>query len=526
MLQVTVINILLLLSSFLTIIASLIVYTTRKKFPANAYLTAGLISTAVWGFAVYVTISTGNILIGNLAFASAALIPAFLILFVLSFSEILTKKWQWIVLLPAFAIAILSLIPKLLSEEISVSKGSIEMIKAGRCLVVYDSYFIIYAVILFYLLFSAQKKSEGVRKVQMDYLIFGLGLSLLFGALFNMLLPLFGIFEFNNLGPVFILFMSSAVAYAATRHYLGETQVIFSELWASLLILILVVWLAVNFSLFNFIIFALVISICILFVRTVLSEARKNHELIRQKRQLEVDKNDLQKLDRMKDEFLNMATHELNTPVSVLRGKLSMIFDENFGGFSQGQKDFLRPALIQTKRLIRLFQQILEVAQIDQGKVDLSKNGTNLIELLQQSMKKYDEEAGQKGVTLTLEKSKEYELLIDAGKISEAFENLLSNAIKFTPEKGHVVAKVSDDGDQVRISVADEGIGIEKENAEHIFEKFYQAGRFDKVSPVEQQGSGLGLYIVRKYIELHGGKIGFESSAGKGTVFYFTLPLK
>jgi len=526
MLQGTIINILLLLSSFLTIIASMVVYTTRKKFPANGYLTAGLVATAVWGFAIYATIITGSLKVGNLSFASAALIPAFLILFILSFSGELTKKWQLFTLIPAVAISIFSLIPEMLSREISVSKGYIEMIAPGRYLAVFDIYFGLYAIILFYLLFKAWRNSAGIKKIQVDYLIFGLGLSLLFGALFNMFLPWFGIYEFNNLGPVFILFMSSAVAYAATKHYLGETQVIFSELWASLLILILVVWLGVNFSLFNVLIFALVISICVLFVRTVLSEARKNHELSRQKRQLEIDKNELQKLDQMKDEFLNMATHELNTPVSVLRGKLSMIFDENFGGFSQSQKDFLAPAMVQTKRLIRLFQQIIEVAQIDQGKVELFKNETNLTELLEQSIKKYKAEADQKGIALSLEKSKEYKISVDAGKISEAFENLVSNAIKFTPEKGHVEARISEDGDSVKVSVSDEGIGIEKEKAEHIFEKFYQAGRFDKVSPVEQQGSGLGLYIVKKYIELHGGKIGFESNAGKGTVFYFTLPLK
>jgi signal transduction histidine kinase len=114
-------------------------------------------------------------------------------------------------------------------------------------------------------------------------------------------------------------------------------------------------------------------------------------------------------------------------------------------------------------------------------------------------------------------------ITIDQSKIGEVITNLVNNAIKFT-DKGGVTVKAKDEGENVTVSVKDSGIGIDTNDQKHLFNKFYQAGRFDPNNPQEQQGTGLGLYISKNIIELHGGKIGLESEKDKGSTFYFSLP--
>lgn len=116
-------------------------------------------------------------------------------------------------------------------------------------------------------------------------------------------------------------------------------------------------------------------------------------------------------------------------------------------------------------------------------------------------------------------------LTFDPSKISEVISNLINNANKFT-EKGKIAVTSKLKDDEIVISVADTGIGISEEDQKHLFEKFFQAGRFDPNNPQEQQGSGLGLYISRNIIELHGGKMWLQSEKGKGSTFYFSLPLE
>ena len=252
----------------------------------------------------------------------------------------------------------------------------------------------------------------------------------------------------------------------------------------------------------------------------------KNTNLEKQAHQLEQDKKELLELDRMKDEFLQMATHELNTPITIIQGKLSMAVEEDLCHLDQKQKDFLVPVLNDTKRLAKLSKDILNTARIDQNRFQINLAETNLDELISKIVSGFEQKAKEKGNSIAyipMNKSLP-KMSIDQAKIGEVVTNLINNANKFT-EKGKiaVTSKVKDG--KIVVSVSDTGVGISEEDQKHLFEKFYQAGRFDPNNPQEQQGSGLGLYISKKIIELHGGQIHLESEKGKGSTFYFELPI-
>lgn len=528
MLPATTINILLLATSIVSIIIAGIIFAADRKSRQNLLVSLALLSASLWGLAIFWTIITSSLSLGNFAFFFSAAIPPILIIFILSFRNLLTPKKTAAILIPSAVMALLTLIPNSVSKGIDTTKGYIELITPGPLLVPFYIYFFAYVIALFYLLAKAEEESEGIKKVQLKYIIFGLGSSVFFGALFNLLLPLLGVYQFNNLGPVFILFMSSAMAYAATKHYLRESQIIFSEIWAFLLVFIVLVWFLLHSSIFNALLFVLVLGVCIMFIRSVLSEARKNFELEKQKRELERDKEELKTLDKLKDDFLKMATHELNTPATVIQGKMSMIFDESLGNFGGEQKEFLQPVFNNSKRLIVLIKEILDAVKIDQGEAELSLIDTDLVEVITKIVAKKQIEAGPKSIEIIFNQPKEKVplLKIDPLKVQDVIINLLDNAIKFSKTGGKIIIEMLFSNNEMIISVSDDGVGISSEDQKSIFSKFFQAKRFDAEDPQEQQGSGLGLYISKKFVELHKGRMWFESKSGIGSKFSFSLPVK
>jgi len=253
----------------------------------------------------------------------------------------------------------------------------------------------------------------------------------------------------------------------------------------------------------------------------------KNRDLEKQARQLEKDKKDLVELDRMKDEFLQVATHELNTPITAIQGRLDMAVRENMCKLNDEQKSFFQPILDQTVRLAHLSKDVLNVARIDQHRLTINPEETDAASLISQVVSGLEVKTKEKGNTLVyIAPTKPLpQLMIDQSKIGEVLTNLINNANKFT-ENGKIVVTSKLEGDKIVASVSDTGIGIDQKDQKYVFEKFYQAGRFDPSNPQEQQGSGLGLYISKNIVNLHGGEMWLESVKGKGSTFYFSIPLE
>jgi len=229
----------------------------------------------------------------------------------------------------------------------------------------------------------------------------------------------------------------------------------------------------------------------------------------------------LAELDKMKDEFISIASHELNTPLAAIEGYLSMILDEGMGKVDPKAKEYLRRAYDSSKRLADLILDLLNVSRIEQGRLKVKFSETSLSELAQSVIHELQLKASTKKIYLKLEAPKELpKSFLDPDRIREVFVNLIGNSIKFT-EKGGITVKITHPDDHLRVEIIDTGRGIAEEDMKKLFHKFSQVKR----EVDEHQGTGLGLYISKNFVELHKGTIGVTSTEGKGSTFMFELPI-
>lgn len=228
---------------------------------------------------------------------------------------------------------------------------------------------------------------------------------------------------------------------------------------------------------------------------------------------------ELRRLDRMKTDFLMIISHEIRNPLTSIEGSLSLLLEK---GIVLGvQRELLLIAQQNAHRLLRLVSNLLDLAKLEVGRIELELREVNLPELIRTTMKELQEMAGEKRVEVSFSHPEEMPLIqADEDRISSVLLNLLDNAIKFSRQGGRVWIEASISEDAVLVAVKDEGPGIAPEEQHKVFEKFYQA----EGSP--RQGVGLGLYICKAFVEEHGGRIWVESEAGKGSTFTFSLPLR
>jgi len=232
----------------------------------------------------------------------------------------------------------------------------------------------------------------------------------------------------------------------------------------------------------------------------------------------------LKELDRMKSEFISMVSHELRTPLASIMGYTEMLLTEGPGPLTPLQKEFLEISYESSERLLHIVEELLDVSRIDTGRIKLKLETLEMEELVADIVEAMKPAAEGKDISLYLEVAEPLPLLEgDKARLEQVMNNLLSNAIKYTPKGGEVWIRLAGRDDHIEVAVADTGIGIAAEEIPHLFDKFFRAS-----SAVERRigGTGLGLFITKSIIELHGGKIWVESELGKGSSFRFTLPLK
>jgi len=230
-------------------------------------------------------------------------------------------------------------------------------------------------------------------------------------------------------------------------------------------------------------------------------------------------------IERMKTEFVSIAAHQLRTPLSAIKWTLKMMLDGDLGEITTEQREFLNKTYRSNERMITLINDLLNVTRIEEGRYLHSPTLNDIVPVLQFVINLYTEEARKRQIKLELKKTKKKvpRLLLDVEKLKLAFQNLIDNALKYTSAKGKVIISVDCDDKEVVVSVKDSGVGIPREQQERIFSKFF---RGTNVIKMETDGSGLGLFITKNVIESHGGRVWFESEVGKGTTFYFAIPIK
>ena len=228
-------------------------------------------------------------------------------------------------------------------------------------------------------------------------------------------------------------------------------------------------------------------------------------------------------IDRMKDEFVSIVSHELRTPLTSIRGSVQLVLDVPGSVPDPEHQQLLQIALNNCERLVRIINDILDVAKIESGNITLHKKPCQVAEIVRQAVQVVEGPARAAHVVLDVRIPATLRpVMVDQDRIVQALINLLSNAVKFAPASTTVSVTVMGSEQTITISVADQGEGIAPENLNRLFRKFQQV---DSSSSRKKGGTGLGLAITKALVEQHGGKIAVASELGKGTRFSFTLPV-
>ncbi|OHA12958.1 MAG: hypothetical protein A2909_01105 [Candidatus Tagabacteria bacterium RIFCSPLOWO2_01_FULL_39_11] len=343
-------------------------------------------------------------------------------------------------------------------------------------------------------------------------------------------IPHYG-FSFYPIGYLPILFLAYGIGRSIVKYSLFNIKIIATELFGGILVMILFVRLVLSESLNNVILNAIIflgtITAIILIIKGVKKEVQTKEKIEKLAEELKTTNNRLKQLDEEKSEFLSIASHQLRTPMTVIKGYISMIMEESFGKFNKGTKDILMKVYISNERLIKLINDLLDISRIERGKMEYDFKPRSLKELVSEIVTELKPNAEEKGLKLIVRVDKKNlpEVLIDESYIRQVIINLIDNALKYTTEgkiEVEIAKRIESEQPKIILSVKDSGAGISKETMPYLFQRYSRGAKtYSKFA----EGMGLGLYIAKKIIDGHKGKIWAESEGqGKGSSFYIELP--
>jgi signal transduction histidine kinase len=549
-------------SSFLIFLFGFFVFLQKIKNKLNQFWFLFNLFVAIWLGALGETMATKN---SNIAFIfqkilyiGTILIPVYFV----NFSLILTRKENKKItklnfLFASFFLIILfftNLFIRRIKEMIPFGYWPVEVGPLYYPFLIWFAALVIYGFILLKRGYKNIKIPQ-IEREQIRFIFYGLLIGFLAGSL-NFLL------DFNvNIPPfynLFVPFYLGFVGYAIATKQLFGIKVILADflIWIMALTLFFEIFIFPNFKfqLIHFSVFSVFLIFAYYLVKSVHEEEKRREkaEMLAQKeselrekyqvlaiRLIAIEKKlreiaererilreEAEKLSQAKTEFIAIASHQLRTPLTVISGYLSMILDGDYGEISQKIKDIIKKVLQSAQRLIRLVNSILDISKIEAGEIEMNWQRVDLREIAREVIEELKIKAKQKNLNLDLKEPKEkIENLVDREKIREVLFNLVDNAIKYTQEgKITLILKRETKKNVDQIWIKDTGEGLTKEEKEKLFKRFSRGAAGIKFWV---EGTGLGLFISKSFVELHGGKIWVESEGkSKGTTFYIELPIR
>ncbi|HSW98327.1 MAG TPA: ATP-binding protein [Candidatus Saccharimonadales bacterium] len=229
----------------------------------------------------------------------------------------------------------------------------------------------------------------------------------------------------------------------------------------------------------------------------------------------------LRKLNETKDDFISMASHQLRTPLTSVKGYVSMVLDGDAGNITRLQRRLLNQSFVSSQRMVYLISDLLNVSRLKTGKFIIEATRCNLAKVVQEEVEQLVETAKSRHLTLDYQKPEHFPLLmLDETKLRQVIMNFLDNAVYYTPAGGHIEVHLVDKPQTVEFLVSDNGIGVPRHEQHHLFTKFYRAPNAKRARP---DGTGLGLFMAKKVVIAQGGAVVFKSQEGKGSTFGFTF---
>lgn len=391
-------------------------------------------------------------------------------------------------------------------------------------------FFLLYVgglILFFYRIRSADK----IVKKQSRVLMIGMTIAVIFGGYFNILLPGPQFLNYHHIhwGPFFTLFIVLSVAYGVAKLQLMNIKALFTELFVIGLMLVLIIESIFLRDPALLLLRGLVIVGVIIFgyllIRQVVKEVKQREEVARLASSLEKANDRLKELDRQKTEFLSIASHQLRTPLSIIKGYIELIEDGAYGKVTKKTLNVLRDMDDSNERLVNLVDEFLNISRIEQGRTKFSFSESSINTMIDGVFKELYDRAKGKGLELLWPRDDKMQdaILMDEEKIRHVAFNFVDNAIKYS-DSGTITltAKKEDGGIAVRVN--DEGLGFSKEDEANFFQKFY---RGKNVEGINVNGTGLGIYVCKKFIDAHDGRVWAHSDGlGKGGEFGFWIPEK
>lgn len=379
------------------------------------------------------------------------------------------------------------------------------------------TFLILYIFIKKYFLLSRKEK------LKVEYVLMGIFIFALMNFIFNVGAHIFlGTVRYQYFADYSAIFFLGFTAYAIAKQKLFEIKVVLTQFLVGLIAILLLVNIIVAETLFEYIwksgLFIVFLFFGYLLIKSVMREIKQRTET--QKLYEEVNR-----LSKAKSEFISITSHQLRTPLTAVKGYISMLIEGSYGKLSEKMEKPLKNIYQSNERLVKLVNDLLNLSRLETGKLELKLELTSLKKLTFSVIEELKINAEKKGLEVKIVKTTKPlpKIMVDQDKLRQVILNIIDNAVKYT-KQGGITIELKKLDKWIQIKISDTGEGIDKKETKSLFQMFSRATAGNQL---HIEGAGIGLYVAKKFIEIHQGKIWVESPGkGKGSTFYIELPIK
>lgn len=529
-------------AAVLSLIVGLFVVVKGGRSYANISLLLLCVVFSLWSlFDIFLwTSSDSRVYMFLWSFMGFFEILLFIVSFLFFYFFVNNKPPSFIVQLFLFSISL----PVVLSIPTQLSLGYFDAIECVPVEGVYKNTYLFYAKSLLFAClvwfgFSSIKKATGVSRKSFSIILFGLVILLSFFLVADTITNYFlesGEYsvtqaytsEFYWLFgmPIFLGILAyTIVKFHSFQIKLFGAQVLVFSLFALISSQFIFIKNTTNLILNSISLFLLVLFGYIL-VKSVQKEIQQKENAAKLAKDLVLVNNKLKELDKQKSEFLSIAAHQLRTPLSIIKGYVSLIQDGAYGKFPVKANPILQNIEESNERLVKLVDDFLDVSRLEQGRTKFSFGSVNFVELVKNVIAELGVKAEQKNITIHFVCNADISssvLIGDEERLRHGIFNYIDNAIKYSPTNTEISVHVEYADNKITYRVVDQGVGMDENDLQNLFQKFYRSPKVLN----EFQGTGLGLYVVKEFIEAHSGEVFAKSEGfGRGSEFGFWIPLQ
>lgn len=527
-----------LASAMLFLLLGVFIFLSNRKSKLNLTFFLICLSTFWWQFSWFLLFNVKSDQLADLlvrvGYVGIIFIPVFFYHFFILFLDN-KSKFDKIALLLAYILSIIFEFSLFLTNYFvngfyKYYFGFYPMVNILHLIYLLLLTYIFFRIIIILYSYLKNIKNDKIKSQQVKYLLPSM---ILYGLASLDFASNYG-FELYPFGFVFIVIFSLIIAYSIIKLQLLDVKAIATEIFAVFLTVVSFIEIFSVSSTIDLIyrltIFIVTLIFAILLIRSVLREVHRREEmevlnakLNKVSKDLAEANKELKRLDESKSEFLSISSHQLRTPLTIIKGYSSMLMEGSFGKMSKPVKESVEKIFVSTERLINLVESLLNISRIEAGRIEFKLEPVDLETVAKSMVVDFQDKAKARKLKLVFNaEEKVPKVLADAQKIKDVVSNLIDNAIKYT-KQGEIMVGLHQEGTSVVFASQDTGIGMDADDIGRLFNKFTRGKESNKVNT---EGTGLGLYYARVLVENMGGRIWVESPGkGKGSKFSFSLPM-